>query len=82
VKRYVLVGLGFLGLVSLAVGIWWLVARAAQGGFEPSFFLSTGIFLLVFAAISLRWMHETAAALLGAVAVWLVHYVGSTFSPV
>ena len=26
-------------------------------------------------------MHETAAALLGAVAVWLVHYVGGTFVP-
>ena len=80
-KRYILVGLGFLGLVSLAVGIWWLLARAAEGGFDPSFFLSAGIFLLVFAAISLRWMHETAAALLGAVAVWLVHYVGSTLFP-
>jgi Na+/H+ antiporter NhaD/arsenite permease-like protein len=26
-------------------------------------------------------MHETSAALLGAVAVWLVHYVGGTFFP-
>jgi Na+/H+ antiporter NhaD/arsenite permease-like protein len=26
-------------------------------------------------------MHETAAALLGAVVVWLVHYIGSTISP-
>ena len=26
-------------------------------------------------------MHETAAALLGAVAVWLVHYIGGTFFP-
>ncbi len=45
------------------------------------FFIATGIFLFVFAAISLRWMHETAAALLGAVAVWLVHYIGGTFFP-
>ncbi len=43
--------------------------------------ISVGIFLLVFAAISLRWIHETAAALLGAVAVWLVHYVGGTLFP-
>jgi di/tricarboxylate transporter len=81
VKRYILVGLGLLGLVSLAVSIWWLLTRAAEGGFEPSFFLSAGIFLLVFAAISLRWTHGTAAALLGAVAVWLVHYVGSDLFP-
>ncbi len=26
-------------------------------------------------------MHETTAALLGAVAVWLVHYIGGTFFP-
>jgi Na+/H+ antiporter NhaD/arsenite permease-like protein len=81
VKRYILVGLGLLGLASLIVGTWWLLARAVEGGYQPSFFLSAGIFLLVFAAISLRWMHETAAALLGAVAVWLVHYVGSTLFP-
>lgn len=33
------------------------------------------------AAIGFRWMHETSAALLGAVAVWLVHYIGGTFIP-
>ncbi|MBN1135745.1 MAG: ArsB/NhaD family transporter [Anaerolineae bacterium] len=33
------------------------------------------------AAIGFRWMHETAAALLGAVAIWLVHYIGGTFFP-
>jgi len=37
--------------------------------------------LFVLAAIGLRWMHETSAALLGAVAVWLVHYIGGTFFP-
>jgi Na+/H+ antiporter NhaD/arsenite permease-like protein len=81
VKRYALYGLGILGIISLAAGIWWFVARAPQGGVDPSLLISVGIFLLVFAAISLRWMHETAAALLGAVAVWLVTYVGGTFFP-
>lgn len=37
--------------------------------------------MIVFTLISLRWMHETAAALLGGVAVFLVHYVGGKFSP-
>ncbi len=45
------------------------------------FALVLGIFIFVLVAIGLRWMHETAAALLGAVAVWLVHYIGGTFSP-
>lgn len=43
--------------------------------------LVLGIFVLVLVSISLRWMHETAAAFLGAVLVWLVHYVGGTFWP-
>jgi Na+/H+ antiporter NhaD/arsenite permease-like protein len=81
VKRCVLSGLGILGAVCLIGGIWWLLANASAGGFGASFFISTGVFLLVFAAISLRWMHETAAALLGAVTVWLVNYIGGTFFP-
>jgi Na+/H+ antiporter NhaD/arsenite permease-like protein len=81
VKRYALLGLGILGIICLVVGIWWFLSHAFDGGFGPSFFVSAGIFLLVFTAISLRWMHETAAALLGAVAVWLIHYVGGTFFP-
>ena len=80
-KRYGLYGLVSVGIVGLLGGIWWLLANPTEGGFGPSFFISTGIFLLVFAAISLRWMHETAAALLGAAAVWLVHYIGGTFFP-
>ena len=80
-KRYVLFGLAIVGIVSLVGGIWWLLAQPSDGGYGPSFFISTSIFLLVFAAISLRWMHETAAALLGAAAVWLVHYIGGTFFP-
>jgi Na+/H+ antiporter NhaD/arsenite permease-like protein len=81
VKRYILVGLGILGMVSLAVGIAWWSSTGPHSTAGPSFLLSSGIFLLVFAAISLRWMHETAAALLGAVVVWFVHYVGGTLFP-
>ncbi len=80
-KRYALYGLGLLGIISLVAGIWWFFAHPPEGEVAPSSLISVGIFLLVFTAISLRWMHETAAALLGAVAVWLVTYVGGTFFP-
>ena len=80
-KRCVLYGLAVVGIVSLVGGIWWLLAQPTEGGYGPSFFISASIFLLVFAAISLRWMHETAAALLGAAAVWLVHFIGGTLFP-
>ena len=80
-RRYILYGLGILGGVSLVAGVLWWIAAAPPEATAPSFLLSSGIFLVVFAAISLRWMHETAAALLGAVAAWLVHYVGGTFFP-
>jgi len=81
VKRSVLYGLAVVGMISLVGGIWWLLSQPTEGGYGPAFFISTSIFLLVFAAISLRWMHETAAALLGAAAVWLVHYIGGTYFP-
>jgi Na+/H+ antiporter NhaD/arsenite permease-like protein len=80
-KRYRLYGLAIVRIVVLLAGIWWLAASVASAGYGPSFAISTGIFLFVLAAISLRWMHETAAALLGAVAVWLVHYIGGTLFP-
>ncbi len=80
-KRYKLYGLVGAGIVGLVGGIWWLLAHPTEGGYGPSFFISASIFLLVFAAISLRWMHETAAALLGAAAVWMVHYIGGSFFP-
>ncbi len=80
-KRTILYSLAVVGIISLVGGIWWLLAQPTDGGYGPAFFISTSIFLLVFAAISLRWMHETAAALLGAAAVWLVHYIGGTFFP-
>jgi Na+/H+ antiporter NhaD/arsenite permease-like protein len=68
-------------LVILVAGLVWWCSSAPPDAAGPSFLLSSGIFLLVFAAISLRWMHETAAALLGAVTVWFVHYVGGTLFP-
>ena len=80
-KRTVLYGLALAGGASLTIGVWWFLNQDPGGQYSPSFFIAAGIFLLVFAAISLRWMHETAAALLGAVAVWLVHYIGGTFFP-
>jgi Na+/H+ antiporter NhaD/arsenite permease-like protein len=43
--------------------------------------ITTGIFILVFIAISFRLLHETAAVLLGAVAVFLVTYIGGHFYP-
>jgi Na+/H+ antiporter NhaD/arsenite permease-like protein len=76
-KRYGLYALAFLGILGLAAGTWWLLGRV----YGVAFVLSTGVFLFVFCAISLRWMHETAAALLGAVTIWLIHYIGGTFFP-
>ena len=43
--------------------------------------ISVVIFMLVFLAITLHWLHETVAALLGAVAVFLVTYIGGRFNP-
>jgi Na+/H+ antiporter NhaD/arsenite permease-like protein len=80
-KRYLLIGLIAIGAVTISGGIWWLLTMAPKTSHGPSYFIAIGLFLFVFAAISLRWMHETAAALVGAVAVWLVHYIGGTFYP-
>ncbi len=80
-KRRVFCGLGVLGILCLLTGLWWLLRLTSDEGYGASFVLSIGIFLIVFVAISLRWMHETAAALLGAVTVWLVHYVGGALFP-
>jgi len=87
VKRYGRWALVVLGAALLALGAWWI--WSASGGAEAtssgtaaaSAILSASIFVLVFAAISLRWMHETAAALMGAVTVWLFHYVGGVIWP-
>jgi Na+/H+ antiporter NhaD/arsenite permease-like protein len=80
-RRYGIYGLAFVGAAGLAGGAWWSRVSDPSGRVGPSFFVAAGIFVLVFAAISLRWMHETAAALLGAVVLWLVHYIGGTFFP-
>ena len=45
-----------------------------------SLILSVIIFLIVFLLISFQVLHETAAALLGAVAVFLITYVGSFYN--
>ncbi|MBN1660490.1 MAG: anion permease [Anaerolineae bacterium] len=66
------------GTLLLAAAAWLLLTT---GAVTPSFLFAAAIFCLVFAAISLRWMHETAAALSGIVAMWLVHYVGGTWTP-
>ena len=47
---------------------------------NPAFFLATFIFLVVFGFISFRVIHETVAALLGAVAVLGVTYALGTFN--
>jgi Na+/H+ antiporter NhaD/arsenite permease-like protein len=87
VKRYGRWALILLGITIVAAGLWWLRAGDGPGRDASaaiavaSAVISTGIFVLVFAAISLRWMHETAAALMGAVAVWVFHYVGGAILP-
>ena len=43
--------------------------------------ISTGIFIIVFLTISFHLLHETAAALLGAVAVLLITYIGGYYNP-
>jgi Na+/H+ antiporter NhaD/arsenite permease-like protein len=80
-KRYGLISLAIVGVGCLVGGVWWWLTHASGGHQGPSFFVSIGIFVAVFAAISLRWMHETAAALLGMVTVWMVHYIGGTVFP-
>jgi Na+/H+ antiporter NhaD/arsenite permease-like protein len=72
--------LGFANLAALLIGSA-ASGASARGGYEISFFITLGVFLFVLLAIGLRWMHETAAALLGAVVLWLIHYVGGSFFP-
>ena len=54
---------------------------ASEGSFGIAALVSAGIFILMFIAISFRLLHETAAALLGAVAIFLVTYIGGHFNP-
>lgn len=82
-KRHALSGLVLLGFVNLTVTtIRWRVAPpGSEGGYGAAFLVSLGVFAIALAAIVVPWVHETAAALLGAVLLWLVHYVGGTFWP-
>ncbi len=73
-------GLTLAGIILLVAGVFWLRDQVPDPARAASFITSILIFLIFFTFISLRWMHETAAALLGAVAVFLVHYVGGKFS--
>lgn len=56
-------------------------ARFAEGQLTTAAIVSVVIFILLFVAISFHLLHETAAALLGAVVVFLITYVGGHFDP-
>jgi len=43
--------------------------------------ISTAIFIVIFLLISFQVLHETAAALMGAVVVFLITYIGGTYHP-
>jgi len=43
--------------------------------------ISTAIFIIIFLLISFQVLHETAAALMGAVVVFLITYIGGTYHP-
>jgi len=53
----------------------------AAAGWSTAGVIAVIIFLLVFLAITLHLLHETVAALLGAVTVFLVTYIGGRFNP-
>jgi Na+/H+ antiporter NhaD/arsenite permease-like protein len=57
------------------------IAAVSEGAVGLGAFIATGIFILVITAISLRLLHETAAALLGAIAVLMMTYIGGMFTP-
>jgi len=49
--------------------------------FNAAFFITAGVFLLAFASISFRVMHETLAALAGAVVLLAITYIGGRDHP-
>lgn len=53
----------------------------SEGSVGIAALIVAGIFILMFIAISFNLLHETAAALLGAVAIFLVTYIGGSFDP-
>jgi Na+/H+ antiporter NhaD/arsenite permease-like protein len=57
------------------------ILELATEGWTTAGVISVVIFLLVFIAITMRLLHETVAALLGAVLVFLVTYIGGRFNP-
>jgi Na+/H+ antiporter NhaD/arsenite permease-like protein len=83
VKRHGLYGLVLLGFANLTVvAVGSRISGAGPVSADgPAFLASLGIFLIALAGIVVPWVHETAAALAGAVLLWLVHYVGGTFWP-
>lgn len=54
---------------------------AIEGSVGIAALISAIILLLMFIAISFKLLHETTAALLGAVAIFLVTYIGGYFNP-
>ena len=58
-----------------------LMPGLAGAGWTVAGVISVVIFLLVFIAITLHFLHETIASLLGAVMVFLVTYIGGRFNP-
>ena len=58
-----------------------MTETASEPVFGVAVILSCVIFTLVFVAISFQLLHETAAALLGAILVFLFTYIGGYFYP-
>jgi len=83
VRRHAAFGLSFVAVVSLAAtAVGWRPGGVPPAGAgDVSFMVSLGVFLVTLVAIVAPWIHETAAALAGAVLLWLVSYVGGTFWP-
>ncbi len=76
-------GLALVGMVNLGAMIagWRPTWTEPAGAGHMAFAVSLGIFLVTLVAIVVPWIHETTAALAGAVLLWLVSYVGGAFWP-
>jgi Na+/H+ antiporter NhaD/arsenite permease-like protein len=55
--------------------------QASDGSAGIAAIIAASIFVLMFIAISFRLLHETAAALLGVMAIFMVTYIGGYFDP-
>ncbi|HSJ52691.1 MAG TPA: SLC13 family permease [Anaerolineae bacterium] len=82
-RQYGLYGVAVLGVANLVAGAveWHVAPPGLAESNSPAFVVSLGIFLITLAGIVVPWVHETVAALAGAVLLWLVHYVGGTLWP-